>query len=178
MLNPIFWKKVQGQKHPGRWEIAERKIPSVKMLFKTNTNGHKQPSICLFIIEQSTIGEIKENNKWHSTHEPCTPPKPSNRLWWGAASSILNDTPCVCIYIRPITRTHIKNTCVYINIYRHRVSWREHRSSGGNISSNSQVSALTPRPVINRMDRMCQRHGSNQTPTPLFESKTHKSVNS
>ena len=39
MLNPIFWKKVQGQKHHGRWEIAERQIPSVKMLFKTNTKG-------------------------------------------------------------------------------------------------------------------------------------------
>ena len=33
MLNPIFWKKVQEQKHPGRWEIAERKIPCVKMAY-------------------------------------------------------------------------------------------------------------------------------------------------
>ena len=39
MLNPIFWKKVQGQKHHGWWEIVERQIPSVKMLFKTNTKG-------------------------------------------------------------------------------------------------------------------------------------------
>ena len=50
MLNPIFWKKVQGQTHPGRWEIAERKLPIVKMLFKTNTNDHKHPSISLFSI--------------------------------------------------------------------------------------------------------------------------------
>ena len=35
-LNPIFWRKVQGQKHPGIWEIAERQISSVKMLFNTN----------------------------------------------------------------------------------------------------------------------------------------------
>ena len=60
MLNPIFWKKVQGQKHPGSWEIAERKVPSVKMLFKTNTNGHKHPIISLIIIEQDTIGETIE----------------------------------------------------------------------------------------------------------------------
>ena len=73
MLNPIFWKNVQGQKHPGRSEIEERKIPSVKMLFKTNTNGHKHPSISLIIIEQDTIGETKEHNKWHSTREPRTP---------------------------------------------------------------------------------------------------------
>ena len=59
MLNPIFWKKVHGQKHPGRWEIAERQMPSVQMLFKTNTKGHKHPSIRLFIIEQDTIGKRK-----------------------------------------------------------------------------------------------------------------------
>ena len=51
MLKPIFLKKVYGQKHPGRWEIAEYKILSVKMLFKTNTNGHMHPSIILFIME-------------------------------------------------------------------------------------------------------------------------------
>ena len=33
MLNPIFVKTVQGKKNPGMWEIAERKIPSVKILF-------------------------------------------------------------------------------------------------------------------------------------------------
>ena len=43
------------------------------MLFKTNTNGHRHPSISLFITEQDTIGEIKEKNKWHSTQEPRTP---------------------------------------------------------------------------------------------------------
>ena len=57
MLNPTFWKKVQGQKHAGRWEIAERQIPSIKMLLKTNTKGHKHPSIRLFIKEQDTIGK-------------------------------------------------------------------------------------------------------------------------
>ena len=55
MLEPIFWKKVQGQKHPVRWEIAERQIPSVKMLFKIITKGHKHPSIRLFIKEQDTM---------------------------------------------------------------------------------------------------------------------------
>ena len=32
MLNPIFWKKVQGQKHRGRWGIVEHQIPSIKVL--------------------------------------------------------------------------------------------------------------------------------------------------
>ena len=47
MLNPIFSKKVQGQKHPGRWGIVEHQIPSIKVLFETNTNGQKHPSIRL-----------------------------------------------------------------------------------------------------------------------------------
>ena len=33
VLNPIFSKKVQGQKHPGRWGIVEYQIPSIKILF-------------------------------------------------------------------------------------------------------------------------------------------------
>ena len=63
MLNLIFWKKVQGQKHPGRWEI-----------------GHKHPSISLIITEQDTVGETKENNKWHSTQELRNPQNQSYRL--------------------------------------------------------------------------------------------------
>ena len=47
MLNPIFLKKVQEQNHPGRWGIVEHQIHSIKMLFKTNTKGHKHPSIRL-----------------------------------------------------------------------------------------------------------------------------------
>ena len=40
--------------------MYERQIPSVKMLFKTNTKGHKHPNIRLFIIEQDTIGKPKK----------------------------------------------------------------------------------------------------------------------
>ena len=34
---PCRISKVQGQKHPGRWGIVEHQIPSIKVLFKTNT---------------------------------------------------------------------------------------------------------------------------------------------
>ena len=44
-------------------------------------------------------------------------------------------------------------------------------------SSNPQVSVPVHRPAVNRMERVCQRHGSDQTPTLLFESKTHESIN-
>ena len=44
VLNPIFSKKVQGQKHPGRWGIVEHQIPSIKVLFKTNKYLRSQAS--------------------------------------------------------------------------------------------------------------------------------------
>ena len=53
-------KEGPGAKHPGRWEIAERQKPSVKILFKTSIKGQKHPSIRLFIIEQDTIGKPKK----------------------------------------------------------------------------------------------------------------------
>ena len=34
VLNPILSKKVQGQKHPGRWGIVKHQIPSIKVLLK------------------------------------------------------------------------------------------------------------------------------------------------
>ena len=43
------------------------------MLFETNTNGHKHPSIRLFIIKQDTIGKPK---KTKSGIQPRTPPPP------------------------------------------------------------------------------------------------------
>ena len=60
MLNPIFRKKIQGQKYPGRWGIAEHQIPSIKVLFKTNTKSHMHPSIRLYIREQDTIDKSKK----------------------------------------------------------------------------------------------------------------------
>ena len=42
----------------------------------------------------------------------------------------------------------------------------EPRSSGENTPSNPQVSALIPRHAFNGMERMCQRHGSNQNSHP------------
>ena len=51
---------------------------------------------------------------------------------------------------------------MYINGVHRPEPW----SSGGNTSSNPQVSALIPRPDFNGMERMCQRHGSNQNSHP------------
>ena len=44
----------------------------------------------------------------------------------------------------------------------------EPMSSGGNASPNPQISALIPRPAFNGMERMCQRHRSNQNSHPPF----------
>ena len=63
MLNPIFWKKVQGQKHPGRWRIVEHQIPSNKVLFKTNAKSNKHPGIKLLSSESNTqlVNQRKQN---------------------------------------------------------------------------------------------------------------------
>ena len=64
MFNPIFWKKVQGQKHPGRWGIVEHQIPSTKVLFKTNSKGHKYPGIRQLSSESKTqlVNQRKQNS--------------------------------------------------------------------------------------------------------------------
>ena len=64
MLNPILWKKVQGQKHPGRWGIVEHQIPSIKVLFKTNAKSHKHPGIKLLSSESKTQ-LVKQRNRTH-----------------------------------------------------------------------------------------------------------------
>ena len=169
MLYPIFWKKVQGQKHPGRWGIVEHQIPSIKMLFKTNTKGHKHPSIRL--LSKSKTQLVNQKIVAFSPGTAHSPEIQSYRTRWGAASPILNDTPVVYIYIyTSYSRTHIRNIYIYIN------TELLDGSSGGNTSSNPQVSALVPRPIVNGMERMCQRHGSDHTPTLLFESKNHVSI--
>ena len=170
MLNPIFWKKVQGQKHPGRCGIVEHQIPSIKVLFEINAKSHKHPGIKLLSSDSKTRLVNQRKQKVAFNPGPAhSPEMQSYRMWWGAASPILNDPPVACIYTS-YNRTHIENAYIYIYIYINRASGREQRSSGGNTSSNPQVSVPVPRPVVNRMERMCQRHGSDQTPTLLFES--------
>ena len=64
MLNPIFWKKVQGQKHPGRWGILEHQIPSIIVLSKTNAKSHKLRGIKLLSSESKTqlVNQRKQNS--------------------------------------------------------------------------------------------------------------------
>ena len=96
VLNPIFSKKVQGQKHPGRWGIVEHQIPSIKMLFKTNTKNHKHPSI-RFLSKSKT--QLVNQRKQKVAFSPGT-----------AHSSIERDGVqlrqywmTLPLYIRPIT---------------------------------------------------------------------------
>ena len=179
MLNPIFWKKVQGQNILGGNRLQNAKYLVSKCCLKWKPMVTKHHTIRLIIIEQDTSGETIGNNKWHSTQDLRTPQTQSYRLWWGAASPILNDTPCVCIYTSYNQKSY--KECIRMdNFIWTQVSGRKQRLSGGNTSSNPNVTVLIPRPVIviNWMERVCQRHWCNHTPTLLFESKTHKSINS
>ena len=120
MLNPIFSKKFQGQTHPGRWGIVEHQIPSIKVLFKTNTKGHKHPSIRL--ISKSTT-QVVNQRKQKVVFSPGTAHSPeiqSYRTWWGATSLILNDTPVVYIYV--LLQNSYKE-CTYIYVLLTQSFW-------------------------------------------------------
>ena len=114
MLNPIFSKKVQVQKHPGRWGIVEHQIPSFKVLFKTNTKGHKHPSIRLLSKSKTQLVNQRKQKVAFSPGTAHSPEIQSYRTWWGAASPILNDTPVVYIYV--LLQNSYKE-CIYIYIY-------------------------------------------------------------
>ena len=81
MLNPIFWKKVQGQKHPGRWGIVEYHIPSIKVLFITNTKCHKHPSIRLLSKSKTQLVNQRKQKVAFSPGTAHSPEIQSYRTW-------------------------------------------------------------------------------------------------
>ena len=95
VLNPIFSKKVQGQKHPGRWGIVEHQVPSIKM-FKTNTKSHKHPSI-RFLSKSKTqlVNQRKQKVAFSpgTAHSPIERDGVQLRQYWMTLP----------LYIRPIT---------------------------------------------------------------------------
>ena len=95
--------------------LKNTNIPSIKVLFKTNTKSHKHP--CIRLLSESKT-QLVNQRKQKVTFNPGTAHSSdvqSYRMWWGAASPILNDTPVVCIYTS-YNRTHIKNAYIYIYI--------------------------------------------------------------
>ena len=174
MFNPIFSKKVQGQKHPGWWGIVEHQIPSIKVLFKTNTKGHKHPRIRLLSKSKTQLVNQRKQKVAFSPGTAHSPEIQSYGTWWSAASPILNDTPVV---YTSYNRTHVRDAYIYIYIYTELLDGNQSHQEETHTSSNPQVSALVPRPVVNGIERMCQCHGSDQTPILMFESKNHVSIN-
>ena len=96
VLNPIFSKNVQGQKHPGRWGIVEHQIPSIKMLFKTNTKSHKHPSI-RFLSKSKT--QLVNQRKQKVAISPGTAHSPIKR----DGAQLRQYWMTLPLYIRPIT---------------------------------------------------------------------------
>ena len=95
----------------GGWEIAEHLIPSIKVLFKTNTKSHDYPSIRP--ESKTQLVNQRKQKVAFNTGTAHSPEIQSCRMWWGAASPIQNHTPVVCIYTS-YNRTHIKMH-IYIN---------------------------------------------------------------
>ena len=109
MLNPIFWKKVQGQKHPGRWGIIEHQVPSIKVLFKTNAKSHKHPGMKLLSSESKTRHNQRKQNSYRRAYiyiyiyintellggnkghqeETHHPTHRFRRQWWSSAYGVI-----------------------------------------------------------------------------------------
>ena len=96
VLNPIFSKKVQGQKHPGRWGIVEHQIPNIKILFKTNTKSHKHPSI-RFLSKRKT--QLVNQRKHKMAFRPGTAHSPIER----DGVQLRQYWMTLPLYIRPMT---------------------------------------------------------------------------
>ena len=92
VLNPIFSKKVQGQKHPGRWGIIEHQIPSIKMLFKTNTKSHRHPSIRFLSKSKTQLVNQRKQKVAFSQGTAHSPIERDGVQWM-----------TLPLYIRPIT---------------------------------------------------------------------------
>ena len=89
-------------------------IPSIKVLFKTNTKGHKHPSIRLLSKSKTQLVNQRKQKVAFSPGTAHSPEIRSYRTWWGAASPILNDTPVV---YTTYNRTRIRNAYIYICIF-------------------------------------------------------------
>ena len=83
------------------------------MLFKTNTKGHKHPSIKLLLKSKTQLVNQRKQKVAFSPGTAHSPEMQSYRTWWGAASPILNDTPVVYM---SYNRTPIRNAHIYIYI--------------------------------------------------------------
>ena len=115
--NSKFWKMVQGQKHPGRWGIVEHQIPSIKVLFKTNTKGHKHPSIRILSKSKTQLVDQRKQKVAFSPGTAHSSEIQLYRRWWGAASPIPWPMTLPLYIYMPYNRTHIRNAYTYIYIY-------------------------------------------------------------
>ena len=108
MLNTIFWEKVQGLKILGVERLQNTKYLVSKCYLKQIP---KVTSILVLNYLSESKTQLVHQRKQKVAFNPGTTNSPeiqSYRMWWGAASPILNDTPVVCIYTS-YNRTHVKN---------------------------------------------------------------------
>ena len=163
-------KEGPGTKHPERWGIVEHQMPSIKVLFKTNTKSHKHPSIELLSSESKT--QMVNQRKQKVAFNPGTAHSPEiqfYRIWWGAASPILNDTPVVCMYTS-YYRTHKKmHTYILTQSFR----------AGTNVIRRKHI--IQPTGLGACSSTCCQWDGEDVPASwerSNSESKNHVSINS
>ena len=115
VLNPMFWKKVRGKNILGGERLQNTKYLVSNCCLKQIP---KVTSILVLDYLSDSKAQLVNQRKKvaFNTWTAHSPEIQSYRMWWGAASPILNDTPVVCIYMS-YNRTHIKNTHTHTHIY-------------------------------------------------------------
>ena len=141
------------------------------MTFNTRTTYTQKPvrlAIRLWgAADQCTMLQVPLSIPWHREHwniQLKAHLKPQYQI----IQYTNMDTPTIGIYVSQKEYISVsKNVATMCGMYMiNGVHGPEPMSSGGNTSSNPQVSALIPRPAFNGMERMCKRHGSNQNSHP------------
>ena len=117
MLNPIFWMKVQGQKHPGRWGIVEHQIPSIKVLFKTNVKSHKHPGIKLLSSEskRQLVNQRKQNSYRICIYIYIYIYISTQNFWTGTKENVGN-APCIMSRYRSSQEKRIRFTLGWVSV--------------------------------------------------------------
>ena len=111
MLNPIFWKKVQGQKHPGRWGIVEHQLPSIKV-WMCYILVHIAMIVYTYIITYGSEPELDRHCR-HRSKSGSEPTRYGMCLLYKSLQMIVNLsallTPHVALQILFLTTGYLAN---------------------------------------------------------------------
>ena len=122
----------------------------------------------LIPILRNNVQGQKHHGRWGNVEHQI--PSIKVLFWTNAKSHTHSDVILLSLdrktqLVNQRKQNSYRRAYIYIYIYLLTQSWTGTKVIRKKHIPNPQVSAPVPRPVVNGMERMCQRHGSDQTPT-------------